>query len=1353
MLYKRTITQRLLAILLAITMMIGLIPQSAFATSSGGVTNSEMTTAEMQAVADADSRYTYQDIFDDVTVGKDTETNTDIVTFSTQNSGRIWADKSVSTDSMTFKGDLHFPNESETATGTNERTIDKEGSADFQVAYSLMGNISTTVTKSDAPMDVVLMLDFSPQSNSEKGKVDTMLNAVEGAVNEILAANPNNRVAIVGYSTQAETLLPLGHYETVDLEYSGAATQRSTVKCTYTPSNSESGDEGTDGSPREFTIAANGGGMNKYTQQGIYAGMNILKQAFGTDLSNRQPVMILLSEGEPKIASTNITTPSQSSVPVEGLSDGTEEGQYSNTIAYKTEPSSNSGNRGSGVEIIRNYNITDKAAGTNNEPLSAWNNRHAQTFATLLTAAYAKNQVTDHYFSNTDSNDTAKSEQKALFYTVGIRTNSANSPDLAKIVLDPAEYLNEGSAAATNNPLSDDFIGYAKDYFNGKSVALIDAGKTDNNTAHTIEFNKSEIGTLEGVTSFDDLRYNDMFFNATATNNGVIDFGTIFEDILTNIATEQVQGTTHISEGENSVQGGYVTYTDPLGDYMEVKRVDALIHSNIIFTNPKEKMTEDSEKETTTYTFSGVANNPVYGSYSVSNIIITVETDKETGRQTLTVKVPAALIPLREATVHLDKTGESTQITSYTQGRTFPMRLVYSVGVKNDVLEKSADETTNGEKKIDATKIDNEYLKNHYDEATKTITFNQGQYSEEKVSETDDKVEGKSYGDAYVTYVPSANNPFYYLTENTAIYKTKSDQTCSNPLQASDTIQADETYYFQVPYYVHTQNENGSDFHNEVKQDIIERSGSQLHKDYLTTVGDNRYLVKGTPRMSSLIQYTTLKGADTADSEVTTKNANASGTADIRMYPTYQKFNPEEHSLPGNIEFRLYLGNNGKLTVPVAEGFNVPESAVLKDLTINKVVTGDWPEGERFQFKIEAETDDAPMPEKDTITIAKDGDNEASAHFGNITFNKVGTYEYKITEQKGANENITYDGRTLTVTVEVKENEEGNLEATATFADDDNKDNTDPKTFYNTIQQQSNEIPGGSEEPGDQPSTDDPDTPEHNPGTPGGTTPEQPGDEPGDTPSEPEQPLDPDGPDDLNTVDHFYYIVGYPEDYRTGAVTDDESLWPIKPQGKITRAEVATIFYRLLKKDVREANTTTQNNFSDVSADDWYGTTVSTLAHMGIIAGYEDGSFRPNAPITRAEFAAIAARFFENTDVDYPAGLFTDIAGDEWYADIVAAAAELGLIGGYPDGTMRPLATISRAEACAIVNRTIERHPDEDHLADSADMRTWPDNLPGAWYYADMQEATNGHEYTWLNDEHTSEEWTEVIPDFDWSKR
>ena len=241
-------------------------------------------------------------------------------------------------------------------------------------------------------------------------------------------------------------------------------------------------------------------------------------------------------------------------------------------------------------------------------------------------------------------------------------------------------------------------------------------------------------------------------------------------------------------------------------------------------------------------------------------------------------------------------------------------------------------------------------------------------------------------------------------------------------------------------------------------------------------------------------------------------------------------------------------------------------------------------------------------------------------------------------------------------------------------------------------------------------------------------------------PVDPNPPIDPDSPDDLNTEDHYSYIVGYEDGY-------------VMPQKAITRAEVATIFYRLLKDEVRDENTTNISDFSDVSADDWYGTTVATLSKMGILKGYEDGSFRPNAPITRAEFGAIATRFFAETGATYEPGTFTDVTGDEWFANAIQDAVNLGLIGGYPDGTVRPNNNITRAEACAIVNRTLGRVPDADHLLPEDVMKVWPDNNPTDWFYADMQETTNGHEYAWIEEDgHEIEEWTNLL-DKDWTDR
>lgn len=228
-------------------------------------------------------------------------------------------------------------------------------------------------------------------------------------------------------------------------------------------------------------------------------------------------------------------------------------------------------------------------------------------------------------------------------------------------------------------------------------------------------------------------------------------------------------------------------------------------------------------------------------------------------------------------------------------------------------------------------------------------------------------------------------------------------------------------------------------------------------------------------------------------------------------------------------------------------------------------------------------------------------------------------------------------------------------------------------------------------------------------------------------------------PDDdalgLNNTDHFAYVVGY----ENGEV---------QPQNSITRAEVAAIFFRLLENGIRSENFTHQNDFSDVAADAWYCSSVSTLSRMDIIAGYPDGTFRPNAPITRAEFAAIATRFDNNGDKT-PVS-FTDIIG-HWAEGEITVAANHGWVSGYGDDTFRPQNQITRAETMSLVNRVLKRLPETpaDLLPD---MITWTDNADTSiWYYLPVQEATNSHYYEFKeNSKH--EKWTELRETRDWSK-
>lgn len=224
----------------------------------------------------------------------------------------------------------------------------------------------------------------------------------------------------------------------------------------------------------------------------------------------------------------------------------------------------------------------------------------------------------------------------------------------------------------------------------------------------------------------------------------------------------------------------------------------------------------------------------------------------------------------------------------------------------------------------------------------------------------------------------------------------------------------------------------------------------------------------------------------------------------------------------------------------------------------------------------------------------------------------------------------------------------------------------------------------------------------------------------------------------LNTEDHYSYIIGY-------------SDGTLQPYGTITRGEVATIFFRLLTDDTREEYWSQVNDYTDCSSDLWCNNAISTLTNMGIIDGFSDGTFRPYAKITRAQFAKIAVGFFETTREDYQ-GYFTDVDINAWYTEYVEAAARVGLIEGFNDGTFRPNTNITRAQACVIVNRALGRSPDEDRLLDEDEMITWPDNNPEDWFYADMQEATNSHDYTWVTVSGDKvEKWTEKLEQRDWA--
>ena len=225
---------------------------------------------------------------------------------------------------------------------------------------------------------------------------------------------------------------------------------------------------------------------------------------------------------------------------------------------------------------------------------------------------------------------------------------------------------------------------------------------------------------------------------------------------------------------------------------------------------------------------------------------------------------------------------------------------------------------------------------------------------------------------------------------------------------------------------------------------------------------------------------------------------------------------------------------------------------------------------------------------------------------------------------------------------------------------------------------------------------------------------------------------------DLDIVNHFAYLIGYEDD-------------TVRPQNDITRAEVSTVFFRLLTIESRAELWRKTNKFPDVADSNWHNNAISTLSYGHVLLGYPDGTFRPDATITRAELAAISVRFQYNGELSsYPPGLtgFSDIEG-HWAENYIKMANQLGYVNGYPDGTFKPNAPITRAEFATLLNNVLNRHV-ESKADTRSGMKTWSDNPESVWYYLTIQEATNSHYFDRKSDG-LNEVWTEIRPNPNWS--
>lgn len=311
--------------------------------------------------------------------------------------------------------------------------------------------------------------------------------------------------------------------------------------------------------------------------------------------------------------------------------------------------------------------------------------------------------------------------------------------------------------------------------------------------------------------------------------------------------------------------------------------------------------------------------------------------------------------------------------------------------------------------------------------------------------------------------------------------------------------------------------------------------------------------------------------------------------------------------------------------------------------------------------------------------------------YGKLRFTEAGTYTYTVWEVPGMTSRMSYDTTEYTLTITVALDKEANAYKVTSWqftAGNGKYPANTPLNIVNTYRA-------------------------YHPSTPSKPT--------------------------LNTGDHYAYVMGYPDG-------------TVRPNGSITRAEVSTILFRLLSDKTRDEYFTTESSFTDVKAGAWYNNSIATLEKAGVIVDTaKGGAFRPNEAITRAELAAMLAQFSDAKPVK---GVkFSDVSAEHWAYEAIAIAAKMGWIEGYPDGTFRPDATITRAEMMTLVNRTLERVPsDEDHLLSKRVMLTFPDCKSGDWFYIAVQEATNSHTYERAaTEKNGDEQWTALRANRDWT--
>ena len=703
---------------------------------------------------------------------------------STEFAGRIWTDKSVwDSESVTMEA---YP------LNGAQNNITVENDSDFLVAFSALATSQSVTGHATAPVDVVFVFDMSSSMVNNRMGNQTRLyhavNALNTAMEDILATNENARVGVVFYNTTAVTILPLDHYEKIsgyNYFFRATSTTGNTV------------DIKAKGSSNTYNLTRNtSSGTN--IQRGLFEGMEMLATEDdktviidGKEVT-RTPSVILISDGEPSVSSESET--------------------------WWNVPNDN-----------------NNATNTNWDFVSG--------MRAIMTGSYMKDEIDRNYYGSAANG-------KTTVYSIGIGITGIEArngrQNLAYMTIDPAGNIDKNG---NNDVMSKKVRAFWEDYSDGKNAVL-----EDEQTNRDYTFRHPSENDIESILYVDD------YYDADDADS----ISNVFQDVVASISISAAEVPTE-HDPMNPLTSGYITYTDPIGEYMEVKDMKSILYGGHEFTV---KTKEELSGNVTKYTFTELAEgNAVYNQQSLENIIIKVETATDTNgikSQVLTIEIPAALIPIRVNTVELNPDGT---VKTHTNNNAYPIRVFYTVGLQDAV--KSGDV-------IALDMISEEYLAENTNEDG-TVNFYSNLYSGNPCPYE----EGATIGDATAVFDAAPTNPFYYMQEDVLVY---ADAACTIPAQKVENSST-STYYYKEIYY----------YGNEVRTTAVVRTGAQLQANTALIQKEDGYWYRpaGTVRTNRMLEFAGEKGDN-----------NATNTASDFYTPTYD-------SSIGH--FKVYLGNNGLL--------------------------------------------------------------------------------------------------------------------------------------------------------------------------------------------------------------------------------------------------------------------------------------------------------------------------------------------------------------------------------------------------------------------------------------------------------